>query len=123
MTKQIVQSEQLAEIAIKGLQELKGIDIVRMDLRDLEAAVTDYFVVATGTSDRHVTSLADSVLLMMKQEAEEIPISKEGMQVGEWVLIDYGSIVIHVFQRDKRDFYRLESLWGDAKTKKIEEGN
>lgn len=121
MTKQLLEAEQLSAIAIQGLQELKGQDIVLMDLRELDAAVTDYFVIATGTSDRHVTSLADSVLMMMKKEAEEIPISKEGMQTGEWVLIDYGSVVIHIFQRDKRDFYRLESLWGDAEVEKVGE--
>ena len=109
----IVETKTLCDTAIQALEEIKGQQIVLMDLREVESAVSDYFVICTGTSDRHVQSLADSVLDEMKKMGE-IPISKEGIQHGEWVLLDYASLVIHIFQQDQRDFYRLEDLWGDA---------
>jgi ribosome-associated protein len=121
MTKQVVSSIQLSDLAIQGIQELKGVDLLRMDLRNLETAVTDFFVIATGTSDRHVAALGDSVLKMMKEEAEENPISKEGFQKGDWVLLDYGSVVVHIFLKKVRDFYRLEDFWGDAEFEKFSE--
>lgn len=117
MTKQVFTATELSELAVKGLQEIKAQGIVKLDLRKLEAAVTDFFIVATGTSDRHVQALANSVIDLMKDEAEEVTFSKEGMDKGEWVVLDYGSVVIHIFQSQKRDFYRLESLWGDAEVK------
>jgi ribosome-associated protein len=114
MTKKVLSPTQLSEIAIGALQELKGKDIVKLDLREIDTAVTDFFIIATGTSDRHVQSLSESVLEFMKKEAAEIPISKEGLTNGDWSLVDYGSIVVHVFQQKQREFFKLESLWGDA---------
>ncbi|MDX2247481.1 MAG: ribosome silencing factor [Bacteroidia bacterium] len=118
MTPILLDAQKLSDIAVKGLQEIKGQDIVRMDLRKTDGAITDYFIICTGTSDRHVQSLAESVMKMMS-EVKEKPLSKEGLQHGEWVLIDYGNVVVHIFQRGKREFYRLEDLWGDAKSQKI----
>lgn len=114
MTKKVLSPTQLSELAINALQDLKGKNIIKLDLREIGSAVTDYFIIATGTSDRHVQSLSDSVLDILKKEAAEFPISKEGLDSGEWSLVDYGSIVVHVFQKEQREFYRLESLWGDA---------
>ncbi|MFK7970679.1 MAG: ribosome silencing factor [Bacteroidia bacterium] len=114
MTNKVLNPTQLSELAINALQDLKGKDIVKLDLREIDSAVTDFFIIATGTSDRHVQSLSDSVLATMKKDAEEFPITKEGLAEGEWSLVDYGSVVVHVFQQTQRDFYRLESLWGDA---------
>lgn len=116
MTQTTLSATQLSDIAVEALQELKGRSIIKMDLRDIESAVTDFFIIATGTSDRHVQSLSDSVLDLMKKKATELPISKEGLQGGVWALVDYGSVVVHVFQEDQRQFYKLESLWGDAPT-------
>ena len=120
MTKQVLSSELLSALAIEGLQEIKGVDVVKMDMRNVESAVTDFFVIATGTSDRHVQALADSVLKIMK-DAGELPITREGLQAGEWALLDYGSVVIHIFQEGKRTFYRLEDLWGDAEFERIQD--
>lgn len=119
MKQKVLESAQLAAIAIKGLEEIKGQDIVLMDLRKVESAICDYFVMCTGTSDRHTQALADSVIKMMR-EAKEKPVSREGYQLGEWVLLDYISVIIHIFQKDKREFYRLEDLWGDAKFKRVD---
>lgn len=121
MTKQVFTNLELADLAVKGLQEVKAKGIVRLDLTELETAVTDYFIIATGTSDRHVQSLANSIMDTMKEEAEEYTYSKEGMDKGEWVVLDYASVVIHIFQSQKRDFYRLESLWGDAEVERFED--
>jgi ribosome-associated protein len=113
MTKILLDAKAISDIAVKGLQEIKGQNIVRMNLTGASGAVTDYFIICTGTSDRHVSSLAESVLKEMKAHGER-PISTEGLQHGEWVLIDFVNVVIHIFQKEKRDFYRLEALWGDA---------
>lgn len=119
MKQTIVESTELTHIVVDGLQELKGEDIILMDLRHLDSAVTDYFVICSGTSDRHVQALADSVLEKMK-EVEERPISQEGTQLGDWVLLDYVSIVVHIFRKEIRNFYRLEDFWGDATFQYIE---
>lgn len=110
---------QLSEIAVKGLQEIKAQDIVRLDLRKSSGAVTNYFIIATGTSDKHVQSLADSVQKFLKEQAKERPHSVEGMRQGEWVLLDYVNVVVHIFRNEKREFYRLENLWADAHAEKF----
>lgn len=112
--KTITASELLANIAITGLQEKKGVKIVRMDLRNVNGAVTDYFVICSGTSDRHVQALGDSVEDTVRKELKEKPISREGRTAGEWILLDYVNVVVHIFQQEKRDFYNIEELWGDA---------
>lgn len=118
MKQKVSESTQLADLTIKGLEEIKGLDIVLMDLRKVEGAICDYFVLCTGSSDRHVQALADSVMKMMK-EVKEKPVSREGYQLGEWILLDYISVIVHIFQKEKREFYRLENLWGDARFKQI----
>jgi ribosome-associated protein len=110
---------QLSDIAVKGLQEIKAQDIVRLDLRKSNGAVSNYFIIATGTSDKHVQSLADSVQRFIKEATRERPLSVEGMRQGEWVLLDYVNVVVHIFREEKRDFYRLESLWGDARSERL----
>lgn len=120
MTRVALDAKALSDVVIEGLQEIKGQEILRMDLRQVPGAITDYFVLCTGTSDKHVQALAESVLDLAK-EAGEIPHNREGTQVGEWVLIDYVDVVVHIFQREKRSFFRLEDLWGDAEFEEIPE--
>ncbi len=105
----------LSDIAIEGLKEKKGEEISRLNLIGLDTAITDFFVICTGNSDRHVQALAESVMEFLERH-EEKPISKEGIQRGEWVVLDYASIVVHIFLKDKRSFYKLEDLWGDAES-------
>ena len=119
MTEQLIDAKQLTEVAIEGLLEKKGQQIIRMNLKGVDGAVTDFFVICTGTSDRHVQSLAESVLDEMAKSGEK-PISKEGIQLGEWVLLDYVNVVVHIFQEKTREFYRLEALWGDAEKEEIQ---
>ena len=119
MEKTAVTSLSLTDLAIEGLRDKKGLNIIRMDLKKSSGAITDYFVICTGTSDRHVKALADSVQDTVREQVRQKPLSVEGMQLGEWVLIDYVDIVIHIFLEDKRDFYSLEDLWGDAPIEKL----
>lgn len=121
MTKVALDAKGLTEVAVRGLQDLKGRDIVCMDLRGVDGAVTEYFVVCTGTSDRHVQALAESVQKFLREEANDRPINKEGLSTGDWVLLDYVNVVVHIFQREVRSFFRLEDLWGDAEFEMIED--
>lgn len=106
-------STALSEKVISGLQDIKGLDIVRMDLRQVSGAFSEYFVICTGTSDKHVQALASHVVDKLRELGER-PLSREGERAGEWVLIDYVNVVVHIFQKSKREFFRLEKLWGDA---------
>ena len=118
--KTITSSEILAEVAVKGLQEVKGLDIVVMDLRKVVGAVADFFIVCSGTSDKHVQALANSAEAFAIKDLKDKPINVEGYQQGEWVLVDFVDVVVHVFQRDKRKFYNIEDLWADADFREIE---
>lgn len=120
MTKTVLDAQALTQVVVNGLLEKKGLRITRMDLRGADGAVTDFFLLCTGTSDTHVEALANSVMDEMRKVGEK-PVSKEGMDQAQWVLIDYVNVVVHIFQKDTRDFFRLEDLWGDAPTEIIEE--
>ncbi|MFK7922356.1 MAG: ribosome silencing factor [Bacteroidia bacterium] len=121
MTKVFLDAKALSDIAIEGLLEKKGQNIVRLDLRDTEGAVTDFFVICTGTSDRHVQALTESLIAVIREKTDERPLSVEGKEAGEWVLADYFNIVVHIFLEERRNFYRLEDLWGDGGREEIKE--
>ena len=99
----------LLGIARLALKDLKAVDPVVMDVRSL-SSVMDYLVIASGTSSRHVKSLADNVLMKAKEQGLR-PLGVEGERVGEWVLVDFGDVVVHVMQPAARSFYDLERLW------------
>ena len=84
-----------------------------LDLSEL-LVVTDVFVIASGTSNRHVRTLADEVEAQLKAESDRAPLRREGREHSRWVLLDYGDLVIHVFDQETRDYYELERLWADA---------
>ena len=113
-------SDILLETIIEGIREVKGIDTSILDLKKIETAVCKYFVICSGTSNIHVSSIADSVKKNVSKEIQEKPWHIEGLNTSEWVLIDYSDIVVHVFQEETREFYRLEDLWGDAEIRTIE---
>jgi ribosome-associated protein len=92
--------------------ELRGHDVLVLDLRGISSA-TDYFVIASGTSDVQVKAIADHIVDELKKDGER-PAHVEGLRGGRWVLIDYIDFVVHVFHPQARQFYQLESLWGDA---------
>ena len=103
---------QAARTAAIAIDDKKGEDIVLLDLSGL-LVVTDIFLVATGTSNRHVKSLVEDAEEALKEVGRK-PIRREGTDFGAWVLLDYGDVVIHVFDRETREYYDLERLWADA---------
>jgi len=107
-------SESLTNRAVELVLERKAENVLSLDLDGISSA-TDFFVIASGGSDVHVRAIAEHVVEELKRDGER-PGHVEGLQGGQWVLIDYIDVVVHVFLRAARDFYQLETLWGDAKT-------
>ena len=115
--KAISESTYISELAIHGIQEKKGNDIVRLDLRNINSSVTDYFVICHADSTTQVKAIANSVEDEIFKATHQEPWRKEGLEYGEWILLDYINVVIHVFRTDKREYYGVEELWGDAEVK------
>ena len=103
---------QLAETVASVLNDKRGVEVKILDLGDLRS-FTDFFVIAGATSDRHARTLADAVVEAAHKVGERA-IGVEGEQVGRWILIDLGDVVVHVLQQDAREYYGLERLWGEA---------
>jgi ribosome-associated protein len=116
-----ISSDMLSHLAVKGMQEKKGLEVTLINLRSLSNSISDYLVICTGSSDTHVSSLADSVEEEIKKATGDFPLSREGKTNGNWVLLDYANIIVHVFQKSAREFYSLEKLWGDAKITKFDD--
>lgn len=108
------QATPLVDAIVEGIQEVKGKDIVVLDLRDVPNTVCDHFVICHGDSTTQVESIARSVQEMTRKKVGEKAWHTEGERNAEWVLMDYVNVVVHVFHRDKRAHYALEDLWGDA---------
>ena len=119
MSKQKSTEDALISNIISGIENVKGLDVNLLDLRDIENTVCSYFVVCTGSSNTHVNAIVSAVQKTVSRELREKPFHTEGIDNSEWVLIDYVNIVVHVFQRQIREYYNIEGLWGDAKTTKI----
>ena len=113
------ESDILADLIVKGMQEKKATDIVVLNLKSLKNAVSDYFVICSANSDSQLDAIAKSVEEEVYKIAKEDPWQSEGRLNREWVLLDYVSVVAHIFLKDKRQFYALEELWGDAQIKQI----
>lgn len=110
-----IQDAALSELVLHALDDLKAVDPVVVDVRDL-TSVMDYLIIASGTSSRHVKSLANNVIVEAKAQGFN-PIGMEGDGPGEWVLVDFGDIVVHVMQPAIRGLYDLESLWATPATR------
>jgi ribosome-associated protein len=108
----MMQAETMRDAIYQALTDAKGQDIKALDVRGV-TDFTDYMIIATGTSSRHVQTLADKVVERMKALGLR-PVGVEGEAVGDWVLIDFGDVVAHVMRPQIRDFYNLEKLWGDS---------
>lgn len=120
MTKKSASTDVLLTHIIKGIEEVKGNDIDILDLREIDTAVCDYFVICNGSSNTQVNAIVNSVQKLVSKELKDKPWHIEGTDNAEWVLMDYVSIVVHVFQKQIREYYNIEGLWGDAKITTLE---
>ena len=119
MAKKTVNTDELIAVIIKGIDDVKGENIQLLDLRDIENTVCDYFIICSGNSNTQVNAISGSVQKVVSKELKDKPWHIEGQGNSEWVLMDYVNVVVHVFQKHVRDFYDIESLWGDAKITEI----
>lgn len=104
----------LIDTIIDGMQDIKAQNIIILNLSELPNAVADFFIICSGESSTQVESIAQSVVRKTRKELQEKPWHEEGTRNAEWVLLDYVNVVVHVFYKEIRDFYNLESLWADA---------
>ena len=109
----------LVDQIIEGLEDIKGENILVLDLRNLENTICDFFVIAEGNSNTQVNALANAVEKRVRENLNDKPWHTEGSGNAECVLLDYVHVAVHIFQRSVREFYDLESLWGDAKITKM----
>ena len=114
-------AEVLLRNVVKGIFEKKGRNVLKIDLRNLENRITDYFVICHGTSTTQVDSICDSVEETVRRASGEKPFHVEGLDNCFWVLLDYGNVIVHIFLEEYRNFYSLESLWADASIEKMED--
>lgn len=120
MQKKKASADELIALILQGIEEVKGHDINLLDLRDIENTVCDYFIICNGTSNTHVNAIVNSIQKTVSKAIQDKPWHVEGSENSEWVLLDYVNVVVHVFQKQIRDFYDIEGLWGDAKVTAIE---
>lgn len=106
-------SRECAIIAAQAADEKKATDIMVQDVQEL-VSITDYFVIATAANALQVAAIIDEVEKRLREQAQVKPLHREGTQDGLWALLDYGSFIVHIFQPETRDYYRLEALWNDA---------
>jgi len=104
-----METEELRDLVVQVLEDMKARDITVLDVKG-KTDITDYFIIASGTSDRHVKSIAEAVAFQAKLKGEP-PLGTEGIDEGEWALVDLNGVVVHVMQPRVRDFYQLEKLW------------
>jgi len=114
--KQPLKEEQsLGDVIIDAIQDIKGKNLVKLDLRELDGASTDYFIICEGDSTTQIKAIANNIHKRIKGELGLNPSSREGIESANWVLLDYFDIVVHIFYPETRRYYELEELWGDAK--------
>ena len=111
--------ENLMKKIVKILDDKKGIDIKVLDIREL-TTMADYFVICSGTSSPHIKALSDELDEKLSEEGIDF-LGKEGFQTANWVLMDYDSVIVHIFNEETREFYSIENLWADAKDVDIAE--
>ncbi len=120
MTKKILdETELLVNKIVEGIQEKKGVKITVVDMSKLENYVFRYFVICQGNSNTHVCSIADEVKDYVREQIKVKPFAVDGYNNAQWIALDYGEIILHVFLPEIRDFYSLETLWEDAEIKEI----
>ncbi|MEO6884650.1 MAG: ribosome silencing factor [Bacteroidia bacterium] len=113
------ESTGLVETVIKGIQEKKGKNITCLNLKNISNSICDYFIICEGDSTTQVDAIAKSIEYEVKKEHGENPYHAEGYENAEWILVDYVDVVVHVFQKNIREFYNLEALWADAEVEEL----
>jgi ribosome-associated protein len=113
-------STTLAGLAVEAMRSKKALDVTVIDVRKV-SGVTDFFVIGTGQSDLQVRAIIEAVQEQIKEQAEERPWKKEGTERMQWAVLDYVDVVVHVFDPERRSFYDIERLWGDAPTEHVAE--
>jgi ribosome-associated protein len=109
----------LQENIIEGILDKKGRQIVDLDLTKVNNSICDHFIICHANSNAQVSAIADSVEKKVKENMDQKVFHREGMENATWVLLDFGNIIVHIFQEETRNYYRLEELWGDAHIKHI----
>ena len=113
------QTEVLVKAIVEGLQEKKGKNIVTVDLTQLSGAICEYMVICEGNTPTQVSALSDSVWDFAHKNATEKPLSIDGNQSSQWIGMDYGTVLVHIFLPEQRQFYNIENLWADSKVTQI----
>ena len=111
--------DNLIEKIVIGISDVKGQNIEMIDLRRIENRICDFYIICSGSSNVHVSAILESVKKKVSKALKEKPSHTEGEENAEWVLLDYIDVVVHIFQKHIRDFYKIEELWGDCKTNMI----
>ncbi len=115
MQKGKASTDELIALILQGIEDVKGHNILLLDLREIENTVCDYFIICNGTSNTQVNAIVGSIQKTVSKAIHDKPWHVEGQENAEWVLMDYVNVVVHVFQKHIREFYDIEGLWGDAK--------
>ncbi|MDX9747677.1 MAG: ribosome silencing factor [Paludibacter sp.] len=118
-----LENEQIVKNIVEGIQERKGKEIVVVDMNRLKEAPCSYFVICEGDSTVHVNAVAHSIQEYVQEKIQVKPYAADGFENAEWIAMDYGQIIVHVFQRHARQYYDIEHLWADADLQKIENLN
>lgn len=123
MNKITDETKQLVDTIVNALHEKKALDVASIRLADLKDPICDYFIICHGDSNPHVQALAESAMDEVRKKLNTRVWKKEGFENGQWLLLDYVNVVVHVFQTEWRNFYNLEGLWADAEIQKhVDEG-
>lgn len=112
--------ELLTESIVDAMLDKKALDTTIIDFIRIQNTICDFFIICHGTSRVHAEAIADGVMMNVKKNAGQIPWHKEGFENAEWILIDYGDIIVHIFQEQTRKFFNLEQLWADAEIRQID---
>jgi len=123
MTVKKINTDDLIAEIVKGIDDVKGENIQLLDLREIENTVCDYFIICSGNSNTQVKAISGSIQKNVSKNLKDKPWHIEGEVNSEWVLMDYVNVVVHVFQKQIREYYDIESLWGDAKITSISTSN
>ena len=118
-----IEKKLLIEKIIEAIQDTKGEDIKLLDLTKIENSAADYFIICSANSNTQVNAIAGNIEKKVRNELKDRPWHVEGSENAMWVLVDYVSVVVHVFQKHVRDFYDIEDLWSDAKITEIKDQN